>query len=152
MEQAHSKLAATNADNEQQLASLQEARKPRTISPAQSSQIVNLLKPFAGQSVAIQRYSQDNETTQFSNQVISVLQSAGLQTKLAVVMGPSGTGLGIVVHDAQPVPPLAGTIQHAFKAAGIEMGGVVNPDVARETGKFIIAIGEKPHERSTQKP
>ncbi|MGC2227724.1 MAG: hypothetical protein WA578_12165, partial [Candidatus Sulfotelmatobacter sp.] len=108
IEQSHSKLAATNAENEQQLARLQEARKPRTISPAQSYQIANLLRPFAGQTVVLQRYAQDNETTQFTNQIISVLQSAGLQTTSAIMMGASGTGFAIVVHDTQSVPPLAG--------------------------------------------
>ncbi len=144
VEQAHSKLAATNAENEQQLARLQEARKPRTISPAQSSQIANLLKPFTGQTVTIHIYGQDNETNVFANQVTSALQSAGLQPNTSIMMGASGTGFGIAVHDAQSVPPLAGTIQHAFKAAGINVDGLVRPDIVSQTGQFVIVVGEKP--------
>jgi hypothetical protein len=144
IEQSHSKLAATNAENEQQLARLQEARKPRAISPAQTSQIAGLLKPFLGQTVAVQIYGQDNETKVFANQVVSTLQSAGLVCNISTMMGASGTGLSVVVHDTQNAPPLAGTIQHAFQAAGIEMGGLVRPDIIKASGEFAIAVGEKP--------
>lgn len=144
IEQSHSKLAATNAENEQQLAQLQEARKPRLISPAQSSQIAGLLRPFSGQSVNVQIYGRNNETQLFANQITSTLKSAGLQVELTNMFGATGQGLSVIVHDAQTAPPLAGTIQHAFKAAGIGMGGVIKPDIVKESGHFVIAVGEKP--------
>ena len=122
MESAQSKLSETNAENEQELAKLRENAKPRTISPAQSSQIASLLKPFSGQAVQINVYAQDNETMQFVGMIVLVLHAAGIQTTQFNVMSGSGTGLFVVVHDAQSAPPLAGTIQHAFMAAGIDMG------------------------------
>jgi hypothetical protein len=143
VEEAHAKLATTNAQNEEKIVKLQEAKKPRQIVPAQSSQIANLLKPFAGQAVNVQLYGQDNETTQFSNQITAILKAAGLQVSVTMMMGMSGTGLAIVVNSDKNIPPLAGTIQHAFKAGGVDMDGMVRPELVSQ-GQFILAIGEKP--------
>lgn len=144
VEVAHSKLAATNAETEQEIVKLKESQKPRSISAAQSTQIAGFLKPFSGQNVVVQMYGQDSETQVFANQVAAILEQAGLKVTRNNVIGMSGTGLSVVVHDAESAPSLAGTIQHAFRAAGIDMGGLVRPDVVKESRKFLIAVGEKP--------
>lgn len=144
MEKAHSKLAVTNAENEQKIILLQEEAKPRNISPAQRSQIAGLLKPFAGQSVALNVYTQDSEAQIFAEQIAGVLQDAGLRINRANIIGPVAQGLAVAVHDQQNIPPLAGTIQHAFGAAGIAMPGVVVPNLVQTPGEFAIAVGAKP--------
>jgi hypothetical protein len=144
VELAHSKLATTNAENEKQIGKLKESQAPRIISAAQSSQISSLLRPFSGQTVRVDVYSSDNETTVFSNQIVSTLQAAGLKIDGPnIALATSGSGLAIVVHDPQTAPPLAGTIQHAFKAAGFDMGGVALPTMVK-AGECAILVGEKP--------
>jgi hypothetical protein len=144
MEHAHSKLAATNAENEQNIARLREEAKPRTISPAQGSRIAGLLRAFSGQLVNVRVYSQENEAQVFAKQIIQTLEEAGMVVNLTNVMGPTGQGLSILVHDQQSAPPLAGTIQHAFGAAGIRIDGAVNSHLVPTSGEFVIAVGAKP--------
>jgi hypothetical protein len=143
MEEAQSKLGQTNAEAQEKIAKLEEEKQPRTISNQQSTQIINLLKPFAGETVEVRLYSQVTEAVLFSNQVCDILEKAGIKTSRMNMMGAAGTGFGVAIHDANSVPPIANAIFSSFRAAGLLVGGLLKPDMVA-AGKFFIFIGEKP--------
>lgn len=143
MEQSQSALTATNKTSQAEINRLKEAAKPRVISEKQKSDIAVLLKTFSGQEVVIRIYSLENEAQDFGQEVAATLRSAGLKTQVNSMLGGVGRGFGVVVHDGPSAPPLAGTIQHAFGAAGIPMDGLALPEQV-EQGKFFIAVGAKP--------
>ncbi len=142
MERSHSKLLETNAVSEEKLRALEDAARPRTISAAQRAQIAALLRPFAGQKVPLYLYAQEQEAHEFFSQVTEVLKDAGLHPEEIVVMAGAGRGFGIAVHDETSAPTIAVTLQHAFRSAGIALGGVVSPDRVEE-GKWFLFIGAK---------
>jgi hypothetical protein len=142
MEQAHSKLAVTNAENEKEVLRLKAAAEPRRIKEIQAAVIAKLLKPFAGQAVSIRLFAQESEASEYMQQIAAVLEQAGLKPERNVMMGAGpARGAGVVVNDAKTAPPLAGAIQHAFSAAGIELPGFV--DASAPNGGFFVFVGAK---------
>jgi hypothetical protein len=143
VEQSYSKVMATNAASREKIQKLEEAAKARTISPTQEVQIANLLKNFAGQEVEVRLYAQEHEAQVFASQVAKTLNKAGLKTQLNTMLGATGQGFGVAVHDEESAPTLATTILFAFRSAGVPTDGVRLPDVV-EKGKFFIIVGAKP--------
>ncbi len=143
MEQVHSKLVKSNSANEQKLQALQEAAKPRFISDEQAAKIAGYLKPFAGQAVEIRVFARESEAGIFAERISQVLKGSGLRPNTTHLIVGWGRGVSVIVHDKSSVPPLAPTIQHAFRAAGIDMEGEVLPEHVKQ-GSFAIAVGSKP--------
>jgi hypothetical protein len=143
MEQGQSKLVQTNVEAQAKIARLEEAEKPRVISDTQSTQVVNLLKPFAGESVEVRLYAQETEAAVFSNQVGDALAKAGLKVTRLNMIGGTATGFGVAVHDVQSAPKLATAIILSFRSAGLQIVGIAEPDQVSQ-GKFFVFIGAKP--------
>jgi hypothetical protein len=142
-EESQAQLQQKNTEATTQIQKLEEAAKPRTISLSQQTKVVELLKNFSGQEVEVRRYAQENEAANFAGQVVQTLDKAGLKIQNNIMMDGTGTGFGVAVHDEKSAPILATTILLAFRSAGFDIGGIVDPKMAQE-GKFFIFIGAKP--------
>lgn len=126
-----------------QVAQLQEAATPRTVSREQAAKIADFLREFAGQHVQLKLYDEGYETKTFAGQVSETLAKAGIVVDTTYMMAGTGSGFGICVHDLESVPPLASTLALAFRSAGFTTGLQNCPnDVG--SGQFFIGIGAKP--------
>jgi hypothetical protein len=127
---------------EKQATQLSEAALQRSISPAQKARIVPLLAAFAGKSLEVQALGPSQETGVYAGQVAATLEAAGIKAHAAMVVGPSGVGLAVLVRDAKAPPSLAKGLQEAFGAAGInvEIQGVA----AAPPDTCILVVGSKP--------
>jgi hypothetical protein len=134
------------ANAEQSLLQLQRRIEPRRISAEQRQRLIEILKTGPKGKVNIACVLGDGEGTTFANDVDEVLKASGWEpggVNQALYGGGNPTGFGIMVRNAQTVPPYALHLQQAFFSIGIPMGGVENPKL--EEGTVQILIGNKPN-------
>lgn len=132
-----------NAKSQTRIRALEKENAPRTISLDQQQKVLHLLKPFSGQKVRVEIVASDEETQEFVSQVIEALSKAGLSVNATTsVMGMTGRGFAVAVHDPMSAPPLASAIAMAFRSAGINVTTVSEQYV--QTGTFIVLIGAHP--------
>jgi hypothetical protein len=140
----------TQTQESQQLAAgvqeLQQRVQQRHLSADQKSRLVSLLKVAAPQELYF-LCAHDAETTYFSNEILSVLDSAGWK---AVPHPPNwgtiereGVGILILVQDVtKPVARGVLVLQQAFKEIGIEAMGSNFPMAPND--KITLYIGVRP--------
>ncbi len=133
------------AEAERKLLLLSEKVKQRVISPQQRNQILDALKhqPRATNTVHITSNASDSESAIYAEQIAHLLIDAGWKVDNGQgFFGGTPLGLFIQVKDkTSPTAEFAGIIQHAFKTAGIELTGEVQPE--REPEEIHLIVGSK---------
>lgn len=132
-----------NAKAQTRIRVLEQENAPRTISPEQQQKVLSLLKAFSGQRAVVEIVALDEETQEFGNQVIGTLSKAGLVVNVTHMMGTTGRGFEVVVHDPTSAPPLASAIVMAFRSVGLSVTASVSEQYA-QTGSFTVFIGAHP--------
>ena len=129
----------------QRAADLEEAQKPRSITPEQTQSFIAELSAIPKGKVVVYIYNQDAEIAQYANQIKSVLTSAGFDTSkiVGVAIGSSFTPTGVimVVKSKDNLPPFALPLQIAFTHIGIEAKGAIDPGLTE--GDIKIVVGRK---------
>jgi len=125
------------------LLELQEKLKPRVLSPAQRTRLIDSLKRVPKGPVEILHVEADREAFEFAEQIRNVLRNAGWDTGVRTsLLGVNVVGILIAVRDAKTAAPYATAIQRSFAAASIELRGA--EDAGLPEGTVRIIVGHKP--------
>lgn len=147
-------LATANAESaSKEVKRLNAQLAPRLMSSEQSEIIVSLLESAPKGTVKVAKSSNSNETTNFMEQIKSILSKAGFTVSSHYIIdgpplirkGPGGTeGIAIVITSQESCPPYAKTVQNAFRQAGIPIDGIEknDPSLVAE-GELLIYITDK---------
>jgi hypothetical protein len=136
-------LTQSNLQHQMKISSLEETRKPRTISPQQQSLIADALAPLNGSAVEVRIYAREAEANMFAMQVSDALSAAGLNVSVDNIMDHAGVGFAIAIHANDDIPPLAASIAAAFTRGGVNLGFAINPSIV-SPHQFLVFVGAKP--------
>ena len=107
-------VAAQNSPN----LTVEAGPKTRHLTNAQEAQLIQILRPFAGQPVQIMFGSNLPEVDRFGRQLSEVLSKAGLNPLIdnpaELVTAPPITNVQIKVRDIRYTPPIADALSEAF--------------------------------------
>jgi hypothetical protein len=136
---------------EQEAATLKYQQGYRELTDDQKTKLVAFLKPYAPQKY-FYICAPDAEATQYGDEIVSALKSAGWDaTGPAYNWGTithQGEGVTIQVSDvSQPAPKGAAALQTALRNVGIDANGGSFPMVGKDG--FLLYVGLRPR---PQKP
>jgi len=98
----------------------EQARVSPALSEAQIQELSEMLKPFAGQKVAVYSTS-DTVVLRLGAQIKHALSAAGIDNSQGVIMmGALYQGVSVGVHDPKNVPPLANALVIGLRNFGID--------------------------------
>jgi hypothetical protein len=132
---AEAELAKANKETsdfahslQQQQATMQEqAKVSPQLTQYQIQTLASVLKPFAGQDVALHQTS-DTVVARLGATIKMALDQAGLTTKYySTDMGELYQGVSVAVHDPNNVPPVANALVLGLHQAGINVHPVAAP-------------------------
>jgi len=146
-QEAEAKLAAQNKETsdfahslQQQQATMQEqAKLSPQLTPYQIQALANVLRPFAGQDVAL-HVTADTVVARLGATIKMAFDQAGVTAKsYSTDMGALYQGVSVAVHDAHDVPPIAFALVTGLRQAGIEVHPVAVPQMvsAGQVGVFL---------------
>ncbi len=134
------------AKAETALLELQEQVRPRSLTPAQRSALLDALRasPNKGQ-VTVVFGTGDGEAREFAKLLVGVLQEAGWSSQTdADGELVTGTGLSIVVHELRSAPQFAGDLQKILKKVlSLDSNGTEQPDRV-PAGEVWLVVLTKP--------
>jgi hypothetical protein len=129
---------------------LRQKMSPRHLSDAQEAHLIEKLKEFGGQSVAVVEYGLSREASDFSKEIEATLKQAGWTTKVTGIMSgvEQPAGVLILVAKYQPEVPAAGALANALQTIGVEgvrysFDGGFRPDPIPK-GSILLFVGPKP--------
>jgi hypothetical protein len=125
---------------QQQQATMQEqAKVSPQLTPYQIQALANVLKPFAGQDVAL-HVTSDTVVARLGATIKMALDQAQITAKnYSTDMGALYQGVSVAVHDPNAVPPIANALVMGLRQAGIEVHPVAAPGMvpAGQVGIFL---------------
>ena len=126
---------------------IEERIAPRRLANAQRSALVTALKQSSLKGlIDVVCVLGDGDGFAFATQLDEALKAAGWPTtgvnQAAFGGGANPVGFGIVVHAEASAPTYAAALQGAFKSAGMDIAGAVNPNIPERTVQLLI--GNKP--------
>lgn len=131
---------------EKELLTLKEGLKPRALSAAQFSLLVERLKSSPNKGVVGVMSVGDSEAIAFAKQLFEALQAAGWQPNVGegsgVFLSMPPEGLTLNVHSPATAPVYAGDLQKALLAAGVSVPAVAVPLLHEDS--VLIVVGAKP--------
>lgn len=145
-ERLRERLKATEAsltEAQQQLQSVAEAQKPRSISEDTRLRLLQDLIQIPKGPVSVTAIA-NKEAEDFAGPICRIFQGAGWNPGQVNMLTMPGlpSGVSIRIRDPNHVPKHARGIQHAMVAAGISAQGLV--DLHIPEGTLDILVGAKP--------
>jgi hypothetical protein len=129
------------------LLELKQRISPRRITQAQRGLLLDALRHSQAKGkVSITCVTGDGDGIAFAAQIKEILVEAGWETPGAgqsIFVGGNPIGFFVAVHSAETAPAHAAALQQAFKAAGIDLPDIANPNLAGE-GTVLLMVGNKP--------
>lgn len=124
---------------QQQATMAEQAKVSPQLTPYQIQNLANVLKPFAGQDVAL-HVTTDTVVARLGSTIAVALNQAGVTTKsYSTDMGALYQGVSVAVHDPNDVPPIANALVIGLRQAGINVQPVAAPKMVKagEVGIFL---------------
>jgi hypothetical protein len=123
---------------QQQQNMAEQAKVSPVLNAMQVDSLANVLKPFAGQSVAV-HMTLDTVVIRLGNGIQAALLKGGLKPSGSMDAGQTYQGVSVVVHSPQDVPPLANALLMGLRQQGIG----ANPAAAQfvPAGQVAIYLG-----------
>jgi len=131
---------------ERELLELQERIKPRTISMAQRTRLMDILRQAPKGPVSVTCVLGDGEGFALAREIEQVLTASGWRVEGGVTQGVFGPrnpiGTALAIHDPKTPPTHAAPLQHTFTSVGIPLLASASAEVPE--GTVRIMVGNKP--------
>jgi hypothetical protein len=128
----------------QEAEAMREQRRPRHLTPDARNAAIGILTAGPTGPLDVIRVTSDQETAEFSNEVIALLRSAGWAPNVTTVgmMVPNYAGLVLNVANTDAPPPHAIVLQRALESAGFS--ALAYPFQRLAPNGVRLVIGHKP--------
>jgi hypothetical protein len=140
VEAAHQRDRAARAERD--LVEVQNRIRPRRITDAQRTQLVQVLMQSPKGAVRIDVVLGDGEALIFARQIKEILTASGwtnVHLSQSVYTG-SPVGLSIIVRDGSNVPLFAAALMEAFTSVGLIVHASHNEALPEETVKILVGM------------
>ena len=125
---------------QQQTTMQEQAKVSPQLTAYQIQALASVLKPFAGQDVALHQTS-DTVVARLGATIKMAFNQAGVTTKYYMTdMGALYQGVSVVVHDPKDVPPIAIALVMGLRQAGINVHPSAEPQMV-PAGQIGIFLG-----------
>jgi hypothetical protein len=121
------------------------------ITPERHHELVAALRSVPPSDVEFLFNDSDPEATTLARQLSSMLAEAGFQRRVMPPPGkkfewsPPVSGIRVAIAEGRPVPPMVTPLTSVLKRSGIQVDGVVNPNVPKTDKPLVwIIIGTNP--------